>query len=205
MSFNPRMDAPETARLETFSDGVFAIAATLLILEVKLDGRGSVAHQLLHLWPSYAAYAISFLTIGIMWINHHSLYRQIGRVDRTFLAINVLFLMVIAFIPFPTHVLAAHLHHDARTAALFYGLTNIAMAVMFSGVWFYAATGRRLIAAEADQRTISGISRSFLPGIPLYTLATLSSFVSAWLALGLYAAIALFYVLESSLFGHRGS
>ena len=204
VSFNPVMDAAETARIETFSDGVFAIAATLLILEVRLDGHGSVTHQLLHVWPSYAAYAISFMTIGIMWINHHTLYRQIGRVDRTFLAINVLFLMVIAFIPFPTHVLAAHLHHDAQAAAFFYGLTNMAMAILFSAVWFYAAVGRRLITTDADQRTISGISRSFLPGIPLYTVATLSSLVSAWLALGLYAALALFYVLESSLFGHEG-
>ena len=121
----------ETARLETFSDGVFAIAATLLILEIKLpEGGQSLTHQLLHLWPSYSAYAVSFLTIGIMWINHHTLFRQVGRVDRTFLAINVIFLMVIAFIPFPTHVLAAHLHQDAKAAALFYGLTNIAMAAM---------------------------------------------------------------------------
>jgi uncharacterized membrane protein len=199
------MDVSETARVETFSDGVFAIAATLLILDISLDGQGSVTHQLLHVWPSYVAYGISFATIGIMWINHHALYRQIARIDRTFLAINVLFLMVIAFLPFPTKVLADHLHHDAKAAAFFYGLTNIAMAVMFGAVWFYAATGRRLIAADADQRTISGISRSFLPGVPLYTLATLSSLISAWLALGLYAALALFYLLESSLFGRRDS
>jgi uncharacterized membrane protein len=195
------VDPSETARLETFSDGVFAIAATLLVLELKLDGRGSVTHQLVHLWPSYAAYAISFATIGIMWINHHAVFRQIRKVDRTFLAINVIFLMVIAFIPFPTHVLAAHLHHDAQAAAFFYGLTNIFMAVMFSSVWFYAARGRRLIAPEADQRTITGISRAFRPGIPLYTIATVSSFLSAWLALGLYAGLAVFYVLESSIFG----
>jgi uncharacterized membrane protein len=193
----------ETARLETFSDGVFAIAATLLILELKLDGHGSVSHQLVHLWPSYAAYAISFVTIGIMWINHHAIFRQVARVDRTFLAINVIFLMVIAFIPFPTHVLAAHLHHDAKAAAVFYGLTSIAMAAMFGAVWFYAALGRRLIAAESDQRTISGISRSFLPGIPLYTVATLTSFISAWVALALYGALAAFYVVESSIFGRK--
>lgn len=75
---------------------------------------------------------------------------------------------------------------------------------MFSAVWFYAALGGRLIAPEADQRAISGISRSFLPGIPIYTVATLSSLASAWLALGLYAALAVFYVLESSLFGSSG-
>jgi uncharacterized membrane protein len=193
------MRSMETGRLETFSDGVFAIAATLLILELKLDGHGSVTHQLLNLWPSYTAYAISFITIGIMWINHHNVFRQIDKVNRTFLVLNVLFLMVIAFIPFPTTVLAAHLQHDARPAAFFYGLTNIAMAIGFSAVWFYAAAERRLIAAEADERTITGISRAFRPGIPLYTVATLSSLLSAWLAVGLYAALALFYVLESSL------
>jgi uncharacterized membrane protein len=195
------MDPSDTARLETFSDGVFAIAATLLILELRLNGQGSVTHQLLHIWPSYAAYAISFVTIGIMWINHHALFRQVGRVDRTFLAINVIFLMVIAFIPFPTAVLAAHLHHDAKAAAVFYGLTSTAMAVMFSAVWFYAALGRRLITPEAEQRTISGISRSFLPGIPLYVIATLCSLLSAWLGLALYGGLALFYVVESSIFG----
>lgn len=190
----------ETARLETFSDGVFAIAATLLILEIRAPTHGSLTSGLLHLWPSYVAYAISFVTIGIMWINHHSLFKVIGRVDRTFLAINVLFLLVIAFIPFPTEVLARSLHGDARTAAVFYGLVNIAMAVAFSGVWFYAAIGRRLIEPGADPRMISGISHSFAPGIPAYTAATLSAFVSPWLAVGLYGALAVFYALESSLF-----
>jgi uncharacterized membrane protein len=189
----------ETARLETFSDGVFAIAATLLILEIKLPDQGTLTHQLLHLWPSYGAYAISFITIGIMWVNHHAVFEQIDRINRTFLVINIFFLMVIAFIPFPTHVLAAHLHHDARTAAFFYGLTNVSMAAAYACLWFYAARGGRLISAHADPRMVSGISRAFMPGIPIYTLATLSALISAWLAVGLFAAIALLYVLESSL------
>jgi uncharacterized membrane protein len=194
----------ETARLETFSDGVFAIAATLLILDVKLPAGDSVTHGLLHIWPSYAAYGISFLTIGIMWINHHTVFRQIDRVDRTFLTISVVFLMVIAFVPFPTRVLADHLHHDATAAAFFYGLTMTAMACMYACLWFYAAAGRRLIAADADQRVVSGISRSYLPGVPFYALAAASAFLSSWLALALFAGIALFYVVESSLFG-RGA
>lgn len=194
------MTPVETARLETLSDGVFAIAATLLILDVHLSG-GSVSHGLLHAWPSYAAYAVSFVTIGIMWINHHTVFSQIGRIDRTFLVINVVFLMLIAFVPFPTRVLAAHLHSEARPAALAYGLTMVATASLYSVLWFYAATGRRLIAETADQRVVTGISRSFLPGIPTYGLATLSAFISSWLAVGLFAGIALFYALESSLFG----
>jgi uncharacterized membrane protein len=190
-----------TARLEAFSDGVFAIAATLLILDVRLSGHGSVAHQLVHAWPSYAAYAISFATLGIVWVNHHTVFAQIDRVDRRFLFINVLFLMVIAFSPFPTRVLAEHLREGSKAGAFAYGLTYTLMAICYAALWFYAAIGRRLIAQNADQRTVSGISRSFRPGWAIYALATLSSLISAWLAVALYAAIALFYVLESSLFG----
>ena len=196
------MNGTDTARLETFSDGVFAIAATLLILEIRLSGHGTLTHQLLDLWPSYFAYAVSFLTIGIMWINHHEIFRHIHRVNRTFLVISVIFLMVIAFIPFPTHVLAEHLNDDqAQTAAVFYGLTNVAMAVMFTLLWFYAIRGDRLLGPDPDRRAVSGISRSFRPGIPLYVLATLSAFVSSWLAVASFGGLALFYVVESSLFG----
>jgi uncharacterized membrane protein len=194
--------AMTTSRLETFSDGVFAIAATLLILDVKLPPDGGVAHGFLHIWPSYAAYALGFVTIGIMWINHHTVFACIDRVDRTFLTINVLFLMLIAFVPFPTRVLAEHLQHDAEAATFVYGLTMVLMASLYNALWFYAAIGRRLIAADADQRTVSGITRAFIPGVPIYTIATLSALLSSWLAAGLYAAIALFYVLESSIFGH---
>jgi uncharacterized membrane protein len=172
---------------------------------VKLPAGDSVTHGLLHIWPSYAAYGISFLTIGIMWINHHTVFRQIDRVDRTFLTISVVFLMVIAFVPFPTRVLADHLHHDATAAAFFYGLTMTAMACMYACLWFYAAAGRRLIAADADQCVVSGISRSYLPGVPFYALAAASAFLSSWLALALFAGIALFYVVESSLFGRSAN
>ena len=191
----------ETARLETFSDGVFAIAATLLILDVRLPPDGSVAHGLLEIWPSYAAYVLAFLTIGIMWINHHTIFKQIDRIDRTFLMINVFFLMVIAFVPFPTRILAEHLQHDATAAAFFYGLTMTLMAVIYNVLWLYAARGRRLIAADADQRVVSGITRAFKPGVPIYAIATLSALISSWLAFGLFELIALFYVLESSIFG----
>ncbi len=193
----------KTERLETFSDGVFAIAATLLILEVHRAG-GSVAHGLVHAWPSYVAYAISFLTIGIIWVNHHTVMQQIDRVDRTFLFINVVFLMIVAFSPYPTRVLAETLRDGSKAAAFAYGLTFTLMAISYGTMWFYAALGRRLIAADADQRVVSGISRSFGPGWIIYGVATLSSLISAYLAVALYGAIALFYVLESSLFGRDG-
>jgi uncharacterized membrane protein len=163
-----------------------------------------VAHGLVHAWPSYVAYAISFLTIGIIWVNHHTVMQQIDRVDRTFLFINVVFLMIVAFSPYPTRVLAETLRDGSKAAAFAYGLTFTLMAISYGTMWFYAALGRRLIAADADQRVVSGISRSFGPGWIIYGLATLSSLISAYLAVALYGAIALFYVLESSLFGRDG-
>jgi uncharacterized membrane protein len=196
-----------TERLETFADGVFAIAATLLILDVRADtasGHG-LAHTLEHSWPQYAAYAVSFLTIGIIWVNHHACFDQIGRADRRFLFINVAFLACVAFIPFPTRLVAEHLRDDGlRAAAIAYGLTLVATALGFAAFWFYAALGRRLIRDDADQRVVSGISRSYLPGAPSYTAATLIALWSPTAAVSLFAAIALFYVLESSLFG-RGA
>ena len=194
----------DTQRLETFADGVFAIAATLLILDVHESGHTSVAHGLIHAWPSYAAYAISFLTIGIIWANHHTVFRQIGRVDRTFLMINVVFLMVVAFSPFPTSVLAQTLRHGGKAGAFDYGVTFTLMSICYAALWFYASRGRRLLADDADPRVVSGISRSFAPGSAMYGVATLSALLSAYLAVALFAAIALFYVVESSLFGRDG-
>ena len=196
-----------TERLETFADGVFAIAATLLILDVTADARNGerLAHSLEHAWPQYAAYAISFLTIGIIWVNHHACFDQIGRADRRFLFINVVFLACVAFIPFPTHLVAEHLRDgDLRAAAIAYGVTLVATALGFAALWYYAALGRRLIREDADHRVVTGISRSYLPGVPSYGAATLIAFWSPTASVILFAAIALFYVLESSLFG-RGA
>ena len=118
-----------TSRLETFSDGVFAIAATLLILNVHAR-QSHLGHALARAWPSYAAYAVSFITIGIMWANHHGVFSQIDKVDRTFLLINVFFLMAVAFVPFPTVLVAEHLRDpDLRPAALAYGFTLTVTAV----------------------------------------------------------------------------
>jgi uncharacterized membrane protein len=191
------------ARLEAFSDGVFAIAATLLILDVR-EGSGPLGTSLLHIWPSYVAYGVSFLTIGIIWINHHTVCRQVGQVDRLFLLINVVFLMLVAFIPFPTRLIAAHLREsDLKPAALSYGIVLTLTAMFFNALWFYAAHNQRLLVADADARTISGISRSYRPGPWLYLAGTLIALVSPVASVSFFAAIALFYVIESSLFGRQ--
>jgi len=189
-----------TARLEAFSDGVFAIAATLLILDVH-RADGSVSHGLIHAWPSYTAYAISFLTIGIIWVNHHTVMAQLGRVDRTFMFLNLGLLMVVSFSPYPTRVLAETLRTGSKAAAFSYGATFVLMSIFYAAMWFYAIKGKRLLAHDADPKMVSGITRSFRPGSVMYTTAMLSSFISAYLAVALYGAIALVYVAESSLFG----
>jgi uncharacterized membrane protein len=193
----------DTRRVEAFSDGVFAIAITLLVLTFRDPLAGEpVQHALLHQWPSYAAYAVSFLSIGIMWVNHHTVMAQIARVDRTFLLISVVFLMFVAFVPYPTRIVAEFIRTgDARAAALFYGATFTCTALSWATLWFYAASGNRLIAPDADPRVVTGITRSFLPGTLLYGGATLVAFLSATASVILFAAIALFYALESAIFG----
>ena len=192
-----------TSRLEAFSDGVFAIAATLLILNVVEPG-GPLGQALLRIWPSYVAYAVSFVTIGVLWINHHMVMAQIGKVDRLFLLVNMVFLMLIAFIPFPTRLLAEHITTEgAQAAALSYGITLTATAIMFNVMWNYAAHGGRLLRENANARVVRGIGRSYLPGPFIYLIATTAALVSPQLSAVLYAAIAFFYVLESSLFGGR--
>ena len=192
-----------TNRLEAFSDGVFAIAATLLILSV-VEPSGPLGQGLLDIWPSYVAYAVSFVTIGVIWINHHMIVAQIAKVDRLFLLVNIIFLMLIAFIPFPTHLLAEHITKEgAQAAALTYGITLTGTAVMFNVMWQYAAQGGRLLRENANPRVVRGITRSYLPGPFIYLIATVAALVSPEVSAALYAAIALFYVLESSLFGGR--
>ena len=192
-----------TSRLETFADGVFAIAATLLILNVdaQISDVQSLGSRLLHIWPSYLAYVVSFVTIGIMWVNHHTVMSQIDRTDRRFLLATVGLLLCIAFVPFPTRLVAEHIRGaGARDAALAYGFTMVATAVMFSVSWFYASRGKRLLRADADPAVVTGISRSYLPGPWIYLAATLIAFASPTASVCVFMATALFYVLESSIF-----
>jgi uncharacterized membrane protein len=191
-------------RLEAFSDGIFAFAATLLILNLAVDQTKALAPQLLDNWTSYIAYAISFITIGIIGANHHNVMHQIARTDRTFGMLTVLFLMFIAFIPFPTRLLALDIKGpDAEAAALAYGITLTGTAVMFNVLWRYAAWHHRLLRPDVDKRVVDGISRSYALGPAAYGIATICALVSPRFSALIYAAIAAFYVVESSIFGRR--
>jgi uncharacterized membrane protein len=198
----------ETGRVEAFSDGVFAIAITLLILAVGFEqsiADGDLEHQLVHLWPAYIAYAVSFLTVGIMWINHHQIFRHFRMVDRPLLLLNILLLMCISFTPFPTRVVAEHAQNagDRQAAAVLYGITMTCTAICFFAVWFYGS--RRLLRPDADMREVDGITRSYLPGAPIYALATLVAFINPIASLIIFGSLTIFYAISSSFFGREPS
>ena len=192
----------DTARLETFADGVMAIAITLLILEVKShpDVPGSrLAAVLSHDWPSYAAYVVSFLVIGIIWVNHHHMFRLIERTNHAFLMMNVVFLMPIAVLPWPTALVADHLQDSGRTiAAVVYGLVMESTAIMFNVVWRYASHGKRLLDPRVSDEAIERANRNYLVGPVVYGVATLVALVNAWASLAIFAALAVYWLLPGT-------
>ncbi len=195
------MEESSTSRLETFSDGVFAIAATLLVLEFSVNtrpGAPPLGDQLLHNWHPYLAYTTSFLTIAIIWINHHHVMESIVRVDRTFLFINTLLLLVVAFIPFPTRLVAEAL--SERAAAYAYGATLLLMAVMFNVLWTYARRNRRLISEKMPEPKLRAVTQACAAGVPMTGLVVL---LATWTPLGsvIFAfAISAFYLPGAMLF-----
>ncbi len=189
----------ETTRLEAFSDGVLAIAVTLLVLEIRLpqDISGRLAEALGELAPSYAAYALSFLVIGIMWASHHGIFRLIARADQGLLFVNLLLLGVISFLPFPTAVLAEALREGTRddltVALLLYGGTSVAIAVGFNLLWHYVRV-RGLLLPKLDPQVVRQLSRGYLAGPVLYGLSCALAPVSAVLCFVVWAGLALFFL-----------
>jgi TMEM175 potassium channel family protein len=194
---------PGTTRLETFSDGVFAIAATLLVLEFSVTSGGDLGNQLLDLWPSYLAYVTSFVTIGIIWMNHHHTVSLIARTDRTMLFLNNLLLLTVAFLPFPTGLVGTYLRRPGpgeQAAALAYAGTLVVMAALHQVWWQYARRNRRLIAIETPDSALRAVDRAYLPGLPMYGTVFVVAFFSPLAAVFLTFAIAAFYLPSAALF-----
>lgn len=195
--------ASETYRLETFADAVFAIAITLLIIEIRLppatelEHAGGLAAALRHLWPSYLGYIISFTVIGIMWANHHNLMKLVDRVDHGFITLNLLLLLCVAFLPFPTAVMAEHLTDvDNRAVAVaFYCGSFTVTAVFYFLMWWHAARNRRLIADHVPDGAVKAITRAYAPGSIFYLAATLLAFVHVALSLSIVFGLAILYML----------
>ena len=189
-------------RLEAFSDGVLAIAITLLILEIKVpeSEHGRLWHDLGHLWPSYAAYALSFLTIGIMWVNHHYLFELVDRVDHTLIYANLGLLASISFLPFPTSVVADYLREggsNGEAAVALYGLTMIAVSVTFGMLWNHLRRKPQLVTnSDRDASAIvAGVRNSFVSA-GVYIATGLLAFVSPYGALAAYGAIAVLFTFS---------
>jgi uncharacterized membrane protein len=194
----------DTARLEAFSDGVFAIAITLLILEIDVpefeEGR-SLWRALADLWPSYFGYAVSFLVIGIMWVNHHNVFRIVRLIDHWILVFNLLLLCCVAFIPFPTAVLAAHIDQpDESTAVVFYAASFVITAIAFNLQWRYATKRAPwLLEPDADPRVIASITRRYVVGPFIYLVAAIVGWFFPTAGLVLLALIALLYLIPADL------
>ena len=188
-----------TGRMEAFSDGVFAVAITILVFGLKPTGHGSLAHQLLHAWPHYLAYVVSFVTIGIMWMNHHTILAHVGRVDRPLLVLNLLLLLGIVAIPFPTALVADHLGQPGRAgnaAAVTYGLVMIAISVGFSGLWIYVVTHAPALGAALPPEALRASIPGFTGGLLAYVAATLIALWSALAAVIIYGVLAVYYLFE---------
>ena len=200
------MEEKETGRLEAFSDGVFAVAITLLVLNIKIPGIDLPAGKLPNdidlwkalgnEWPMLAAYTTSFLTIGIMWLNHHRLYIQIKRTDTGLLLINLLLLLIIVFIPVPTALLAEYLvRPDLHTAAIVYSGTCLAMACCFNLLWRYASYHNRLLGKDVDTRSVIAISQQYLFGPFLYLIIFGVAWFNTLACIILSSIAALFFAL----------
>jgi len=155
------------SRMDAFSDGVFAIAITLLVINLL-----PIRSDLVHHWPDYAAFAFSFIVIGVMWVNHHHLMDQLQRADRVLLFLNLL---------------------------LAYGITGIYLSIFFNVLWHYGRT--HVLRPDCDPKVVSGISRSYMPGILLYLTGTLIALGSPVGSAIFYAVIAVFYAVSNTFFG----
>ncbi len=192
-----------TSRTEAFSDGVLAIAITLLVLDLHADvpAHGSLFLTLVHQWAAYLAYLTSFLTIGIIWLNHHAFFERLRATDRTLQWGNLSLLLFVAFLPFPTAILAAHLHDpgwNGRVAAVLYGLTGVLMTLPWVGLWRHLVRVPHLFLAPFDAPFARREGVRAWVGVFAYAGCAALGLLSPYLAAFLYLAIAVFYALTSS-------
>jgi uncharacterized membrane protein len=190
-----------TGRAEAFSDGVFAVAITVLVFGLRLPGPRpgctTTTCQLLAAWPQYFAYVVSFLTIGIMWMNHHTILAHVQRVDRPLLVINLLLLMGVVAIPFPTALVADNLTHAGGTAAaVTYGLVMIVISIGFDGLWIYVTTHATALGAAVPPEALRQSIPGFTGGLVAYVAATLVALFLPLAAVIIFGLLAVYYLFE---------
>jgi uncharacterized membrane protein len=194
------------ARIEAFSDAVIAVAITLLALDLRVPdpaSPGSLAHHLGQQWPNYAAYVVSFLTIGIIWINHHAMLQRLVSVDHTILMLNLLLLLTIGVLPFSTALMAEYLNasHGQNLAAVVYGGSFLSMALAFFAMQRHLLLAKQhLLHDRLTPEVRQGVLRRNAIGLLPYAVATIGAIVSPFLTLAICAGVAVFYALPGTTF-----
>lgn len=193
------MEAVNKGRFEAFSDGVFAIAITLLVLTIaQPTDYGHLSHQLLERWPALAAYVVSFAVIGIMWLNHHTVCGHLEHIDRPVIYLNLFLLLTVVFVPYPTEVLGEALREGRGThvAAIVYSATMTVNAVAWSALWLYASSGRRLLSADIPESQRGTATLSFVLGTVWYSASIGIAVINAYACLAFHGALAIYYALD---------
>jgi uncharacterized membrane protein len=189
----------DTGRLEAFSDGVIAVAITLLILDIHVPpfvAGTSLLQALRNSGITYLGYVISFTIIGLFWANHHYMFKYIHQTDHYLLLLNTLALMCLVFIPFTTSLLAAHFDDDyATSAAMIYSASLLLTSILYNVIWWYASTHPRLLASELTPQVAKQMTRRYFVSIPLYVVTLIVAALNMRVSLVLYMAIALLYAL----------
>jgi len=191
----------ETTRVEAFSDGVFAIALTLLILSIKVPDLKNASnedlyHALINLWPSYAAFLLSFLAVLIMWINHHGFFKYIKKINSGFLFANGFLLLMVTFINYPTAILAKYINTPAfNIASALYCGTLLCINIAYNLLWFSAAYNRRLIKEEVSNALIIKIRNAYWVGFLIYLIACILSFFMPLLGLIICISFWIFWII----------
>jgi uncharacterized membrane protein len=194
----PRRRGFRTGRLEAFSDGVFAIAVTLLILDIGVSA--SAGHDLLGairgLWPSYLAYIASFSTIGAAWLAHNAITEYLERADAAFVRLNLLLLLAVSFLPFPTRLVAEFIHEDKaeRVAVTFYGIVLLLSSVLLLVLWRYAVRAK-LVRPDLADEEIELLTERLTPGLGAYLVLIVAGLFVPIIAVIGFLGIALYYII----------
>jgi uncharacterized membrane protein len=190
------------SRMEAFSDGVFAIAITLLVLELAVP-EGSEGHLLsavLSLWPSYLAYIVSFATIGATWLGHNSITHYMHGANTAVLRLNLALLLVVSFLPFPTKLVAEYLgsREDEKVATTIFGVTLLAVTSLLSLLW-REAVGHQLVHPATGDEEITLLSKRLTPSLALYLVLIVVGLFTPLIALIGYLVIAFFLIFPIKL------
>src|SRR2546422_10122432 len=197
----------ETGRIEAFSDGVFAVAITLLVFDLKVPppsaleaisvaGLGKALYQQ---WPSYLAFITSFATILIMWVSHHSIFKLVDKSNKPFLFANGFLLMLVTVVPFPTSLVSAYLTTPAAaTACAFYSGIFVVINLAYNLLWWTITRHGHLLNPAVSPAQVRVLTRNFLLGFPVYLLATLLAFWNPYVTIAICSGLWIFWALISS-------